>query len=84
MDSQTQRNLNAYFGLQKVMHTQLFERPFVRSTNWELQLALGFGDGTKNTKLEGTIYRGGSHYPQISDEKENTIKAMFSDNSTIQ
>lgn len=44
-----QRNLNAYFGLQKVMDFQLFDGDFKRNIKIRYQCALAFFDGTRTT-----------------------------------
>lgn len=55
MDLQILSNLNAYFGLKKIMHTQIFRGCVVRSTKRQNQRALALCGGTHSIKLEEVI-----------------------------
>lgn len=58
MDLQTQKKLNTYFELQKVMDAQIFRESLIKNTKRQHQLALSLRDGAKNTKIKEGILTG--------------------------
>lgn len=65
---------NAYFGLKESIHTQDFRRNFEVSSSMQHPLAIEFGDGLKNFRVEEVILPGEEPVVQkLAMKKQNQI-----------
>lgn len=81
MNFYTQKRICPYFGLQKVIYSQLFKEAFKVGTKTQHRAARAFGDDTKTRGDHAHI--SGNGRPKITEKKKYEVRTIFSEDPAL-